>query len=126
MTPYRKLLLGLGLAGSLQLGACSTQTTTSDETMTTEQHGMANAPADVHSYAKPAEAVARHLDLDIAVNFDQKVISGKASYQIENLAKGNQIIFDTRGLEIEQVYLGKEQTPTTFKLGDEQSLWADP
>jgi leukotriene-A4 hydrolase len=114
------------LAGSLQLGACSTQTPSSDETMTTEQQGMANAPADVHSYAKPAEAVARHLDLDIAVNFDQKVISGKASYQIENLAKGNQIIFDTRGLEIEQVYLGKAQTPTTFRLGDEKEHLGRP
>ncbi|MDO6391395.1 M1 family metallopeptidase [Pontibacter sp. BT731] len=126
MTPYRKFLLGLGLAGSLQLGACSTQTTTTDETMTAEQQGMAQAPADVHSFARPAEAVARHLDLDIAVNFDEKVISGKASYQIENLAKGNEIVFDTRGLEIEQVYLGKEQTPTTFKLGDEKEFLGRP
>src|SRR5690606_10822224 len=81
---------------------------------------------DVHSFAKPAEAVARHLDLDIAVNFDQKTISGRASYKIENLAKGNQIVFDIRGLEIEQVYLGKDQTPTTFSIGDEKEHLGRP
>ncbi|WP_018477909.1 M1 family metallopeptidase [Pontibacter roseus] len=94
--------------------------------MTTQQQDMAQAPADVHSFAKPAEAVARHLDLDIAVNFDKKTISGKATYQIENLAKGNRIVFDTRGLNIEQVYLGEEQTPTTFRLGDEAKFLGRP
>ncbi|MHC2992325.1 aminopeptidase [Pontibacter sp. HJ8] len=94
--------------------------------MTTQEQDIAKAPVDVHSFAKPAEAVARHLDLDIAVSFDQKVISGKATYQIENLAKTNQIIFDTRGLKIEQVYLGEEQTPTTFRLGKEKEFLGSP
>jgi leukotriene-A4 hydrolase len=126
MTAYRNLLLGLGLATGLQMAACTPQTKSAEETMTTEQLNLANAPADVHSFAKPTEAVARHLDLDIAVNFDQKTISGKASYRIENLTKGNQIVFDTRGLEIEQVYLGKEHTPTTFSLGDEKEFLGRP
>lgn len=126
MNPYRNFLLGLGMAGGLQLAACTTNTPNNDETMTTEQQNMAQTPTDVHSFAKPAEAVARHLELDIAVDFDQKVISGKASYKIDNLTKTNQILFDTRGLEIEQVYLGNEQKPTTFRLGEEQKYLGRP
>ena len=126
MISYRNYLLGIGLAGCLHLGACTSPTENHNETMTTLEQNIAAAPVDVHSFAKPAEAVARHLNLDIAVNFDQKVISGKATYQIENLSKGNQIIFDTRGLNIEQVYLGEEQTPTTFRLGDKQKFLGRP
>ena len=36
-----------------------------------------------HSYAQPNEAVITHLDLDIDVNFDTKIISGTACYDIE-------------------------------------------
>ena len=126
MIPYRNYLLGIGLAGCLHLGACTSPTANNNETMTTQEQNIAEAPVDVHSFAKPEEAVARHLNLDITVNFDQKVISGKATYQIENFNKTNQIIFDTRGLNIEQVYLGEEQTPTSFRLGEEQKFLGRP
>lgn len=95
--------------------------------MTTAQNIAAQPPADAHSYARPTEAVARHLDLDIAVDFDSKTISGLASYQIENLASTDEIIFDTRNLDIEQVYLreNKEEI-TTFRLGEEDKYLGRP
>ena len=79
MKPYQKYLLGLGMAGSLHLTACTTQTNTNTETMTTAQQAQQQVSEDVHSYAEPTKAVARHLDLDIAVNFDSKTIRGTAS-----------------------------------------------
>lgn len=69
---------------------------------------------DTHSYAKPNEAVAKHLQLDIDVNFDQKLISGTATYTIENYA-GTEIIFDAKNLIIEKATVdGKE---VVFTLG---------
>ena len=73
---------------------------------------------DPHSFAHPDEAVVRHLDLDITVDFDRKIISGKATCEIENRKNVNRIILDTRDLKIEKVTLDNGE-PATFTLGDE-------
>jgi aminopeptidase N len=67
---------------------------------------------DMHSFAKPEQAQAVHLDLSIEVNFDMKKISGTASYLVENKSGANHIIFDTRDLDILNV-----TTPEGDSLG---------
>jgi len=95
--------------------------------MTSAQNTAVPAPADAHSYARPTEAIALHLDLDIVVDFDSKTISGLASYQIENIAGTDEIIFDTRNLDIEQAYLGESKEETTaFRLGEEDKYLGQP
>ncbi len=74
---------------------------------------------DPHSFADPSKAVVKHLDLDIKVDFDAKLISGKASWTIENTSKGDEIIFDARNLQISKITLGDEEKETTFSLGSE-------
>ncbi|WP_246597012.1 M1 family metallopeptidase [Pontibacter aydingkolensis] len=106
------------MAGALQLASCTSQPTSDGETMTSEQTATEKLPADVHSYAQPAEAVTKHLDLDIDVNFDQKTISGTASYLIDNLTGTDKIVFDSRNLQIENAYLGDNIEETTFELGE--------
>jgi leukotriene-A4 hydrolase len=67
-----------------------------------------------HSYAQPNEAVITHLNLDIDVNFETEVISGSASYAIDN-NNASQIILDAKNLVIEKVQAdGKD---TGFSLG---------
>ncbi|GAK75898.1 aminopeptidase [Nonlabens ulvanivorans] len=68
-----------------------------------------------HSYAQPNDAVITDLDLDINVDFEAQVISGTATYDIEN-SGSNQIILDSKFLEIESVTQNGEQTE--FDLGD--------
>ncbi len=75
---------------------------------------------DPHSYAKPADAVAKHLELDINVDFETKRIKGSATYTIENKTGGNVIVFDTRNLEILDVTT-PEGDSLGFTLGE-----ADP
>lgn len=72
---------------------------------------------DPHSFAKPNDAIATHLDLDINVDFDQKRISGSASYQINNKTGVNEIIFDTRKLDISKVETA-EGDSLSFTMGD--------
>ena len=60
---------------------------------------------DEYTVARPDEAVVKHLDLDIKINFERKTISGKASYQIENKKGVDIIYFDTRNMNIEKVTL---------------------
>jgi leukotriene-A4 hydrolase len=72
---------------------------------------------DEHSYSKPELAVVKHLDLDIKVDFDTQTISGKASWLIDNISKGNEIIFDENTLNITKVTLGDDEKETKFELG---------
>ncbi|WP_456312971.1 leukotriene A4 hydrolase C-terminal domain-containing protein [Pseudomonas shirazensis] len=72
---------------------------------------------DEHTFSKADLAVVKHLDLDIKVDFDTQTISGKASWQIDNISKGDEIIFDENTLEITKVTLGDDEKETKFKLG---------
>ncbi len=75
------------------------------------------AVTDEHSYSKPELAVVKHLDLDIKVDFDTQTISGKATWLIDNISKGKEIIFDENTLTITKVTLGDEERETKFELG---------
>lgn len=80
---------------------------------------------DPHSFARPTEAVVRHLELDIQVNFDQQLLAGSATYLIDCTAAATEIIFDTRELEIEKVLLDG-CNETTFALGEPKPYLGQP
>ncbi len=71
---------------------------------------------DLHSFARPEEAVVTHLHLNIRVDFARKMLSGKATLDIEVKENVRQLLLDTQGLIIEKVTLDEDQ-PTSFHLG---------
>ncbi|MBL4752080.1 MAG: M1 family metallopeptidase [Flavobacteriales bacterium] len=71
---------------------------------------------DRYTYARPHDAVITHLDLDIKVNFVNKKITGKASFQINNKTGVDKIFFDTKHIDIERVTIGTEEEKTEFAL----------
>lgn len=91
-----------------------------------EQTEKATAIVDEHSYSKPELAVVKHLDLDIKVDFDTQTISGKASWTIDNISKGNEIIFDENTLNITKVTLGDDEKETKFELGADTEFHGKP
>ena len=97
---------------------CQKKEITANETVTTT--------VDEHSFSEPSKAVVKHLNLDIKVDFDTQTISGKASWNIDNISKGNEIIFDESTLEIEKVTLGDDEKATTFTLGTEVAFHGKP
>jgi leukotriene-A4 hydrolase len=123
MQKYLIRFLSLTLMTSLGLWSCREQTKQSE--MMIQSTHTSQAPVDEHSYSRPAEAVVRHLDLDIRVDFTTKTIAGEALYQIDNLGQGNRIIFDSRGLQIERVVLDNQQE-TTFTMGADQAFFGQP
>jgi len=82
-----------------------------------QKDAIPTKPADAHSFADPSQAIVKHLDLDIAVNFDTQTIDGKASWTINNVSNGDKITFDVNTLEIDKITLGTDEKPTKFKLG---------
>ncbi|MFD2161619.1 M1 family metallopeptidase [Paradesertivirga mongoliensis] len=98
---------------SLVLFACQqTITTTNTDTADT-------LAADKHSLAEPGKAIVKHLDLDLKVDFNTRILTGKAIWTIENVAKADEIIFDTRALDIQKITLGDDSTQANFSLGEE-------
>ena len=109
------LILSIAFAISCQKKDPSDKTTPQNQTT-----------KDSHSFSNPAEAVVKHLDLDIKVDFDTQTISGKASWTIDNIAKGTEIIFDENTLNITKVTLGNDEKETQYKLGDSVEFHGKP
>ncbi|MBB5437500.1 aminopeptidase N [Pedobacter sp. AK017] len=83
---------------------------------------LSEGGADPHSYANAAAAFVKHLDLDIAVDFEQQQIKGKASWTIDNSAGATELVFDDSKLNIEKVSLGADESSTTFSFGQEKEF----
>ncbi len=71
---------------------------------------------DKHSLSEPQKAVVKHLDLDLKVNFETQILTGKAVWTIENLSKTGEITFDTRDLNIEKITIGADDIDN-FRIG---------
>lgn len=69
---------------------------------------------DPHSFSNPVENKIDHLDLDIAVDFEDQIIYGSATYSLQR-TKGNELVMDTRDLTISKVLLD-DKSETNFKL----------
>ena len=78
---YRTLLVLLAAVALLQASGCNSKKST-DKTMTTQTENPAEVSApDSHSYSNPQEVAVSHLDLNIEVLFDQKILKGTATYK---------------------------------------------
>ncbi|MEM6684843.1 MAG: leukotriene A4 hydrolase C-terminal domain-containing protein [Bacteroidota bacterium] len=72
---------------------------------------------DTHSYAQPNKAVAKHLLLDVEVDFEQEIIAGTATYTIES-TNATEIVFDTKYLTIEEVLVDGKKVNHTLGTND--------
>jgi len=71
---------------------------------------------DPHSYSKPEDAIVKHLDLNLNVDFDKKIISGTATIDVEIKNHAQKIALDTRDLNIEKVLFANGNN-AKFELG---------
>src|SRR5580698_3838740 len=78
--------------------------------------------SDPHSYSNSDEISLKHLDLNITVDFSAKKIFGKAKWFFQNKNNAKKIIFDTRGLFIENV-TDENDFPLKFEMIDENIHW---
>ena len=74
---------------------------------------------DIHSFARPEEAIVRHLTLDLDVDFEKRRLAGSATLTIETQNGARELVLDTHGLTIDRVTLD-DGSETTFSLGDAQ------
>lgn len=72
---------------------------------------------DPHSFAVPKNAVVKHLSWDANIDFEQKKIDASATYKIESSGKSEEIVLDTKKLEIKEVEVDGKSVG--FVLGDQ-------
>ena len=74
-------------------------------------------PDDPHSHSRPNEIVVRHVSLDLAVDFDERRISGRPRWTWSALVPdATELVLDTWQLDIAAVTLG-DGTHALFELG---------
>lgn len=72
---------------------------------------------DQHTFARP-DALITHLDWDVTVDFDDKSISGVASFNIRTSPEASEIILDSKNLDISKVTVDDSPDPVQFSLGE--------
>ncbi|MEE8525417.1 MAG: M1 family metallopeptidase [Thermoanaerobaculia bacterium] len=86
---------------------------------------------DVHSFARPDQVTVEHLDLDLEVDFDHRILIGRASLRLRE-ANGDtvdELILDTRGLDVERVTRDDGDAAgveADFELGEEVPFLGRP
>ncbi|UHQ22942.1 M1 family metallopeptidase [Lysobacter sp. 5GHs7-4] len=104
----RYSILTVCLAAALALG-CSRETAPSADgaatpAAKTETAVTQTAAVDEHSYAQPGKVRIDDLALQLAVDFEQKQLSGSATYTLNWVDKtATQLVLDTRDLTIEKI-----------------------
>lgn len=73
--------------------------------------------SDPHSFSRPEEARITHLELDLRLDFEKKVIRGTAVLHFQAAPGARVLTLDTRELLIHRVTLDDEAQPVPFSLG---------
>ena len=75
---------------------------------------------DKHSFSEPHNVQTTHLDLDVKIDFEKEVISGKATYTLKNIAGSSELILDANGLIIDSITsLGEN---CTYSFGEKDAV----
>jgi leukotriene-A4 hydrolase len=81
---------------------------------------------DPHSYSEPWKVAVTHLGLDLAVDFDRRVLAGTADLHLDRLEPAaDQLVVDAKGLTIRRVTLD-EGEETTYVLGAADATLGSP
>ena len=91
-----------------------------------KMHSNEQFTDDPHSYSNPNEAVVKHIDLDLKVDFDSKQLSGWANLSISNQTGGNKLVLDSRDLTVSKVTLDNDESKTQFTIGEPDPVLGSP
>ena len=107
------------------LGLCAVLACAGDGAQSEPKEDQAMRIEDPHSYSRPWEIAVRHLELDLEVDFENRVLNGTAALHLDHRSTASQLVLDSQGLEIHSVRLdgGAE---TGFALGEERPFLGRP
>ncbi len=107
----KSLYLAAALALSAGITACNTNTPKENMVATTD-----SLSRDVHTLSNADSITAKHLALDLTVDFQKQELSGSATWDVKNEKGAKELVFDSRKLIISKVLVDGKETP--FYLGE--------
>lgn len=113
-----KVILFPVVSATMLLFSCNNVATEIDTTKTETKDSTMNMTYvnDPHSYAEPNEAIVKHLNWKAFVDFENKVITGTANWDIVTSDDAKKIVFDVYGLSILSVSV--DGVEATFNVGE--------
>ncbi len=114
---------------SLFVMAC--QNSSTEKTKPSVAHASLLSEArDVHSYANPEQVRVKHVDINLTVSFERKVLNGLATLKLERVDKqARELRLDTRDLKIFGVETGEKidsSASTPYVLGQADKVLGAP
>lgn len=109
----------------LSIASCGGKKEATVEQSATETQPKAEAISDPHSFANIHEVYAKHLHLNVNVDFEQQKLIGSVTYDIVFVKPVTEMIFDTRSLRVDSVLLDGE-VKTDFQFGEYDELLGTP
>jgi leukotriene-A4 hydrolase len=119
----QRLLLQFALIALLPLAACDhSSENNNNERSERSKMLIANMKLarDPHTWSKPNDARVSHLDWSASVDFNTKIITASAKYEIQNITGGEVIIFDTKGLKVKETRV--DGKPVEFAMGEDKPI----
>lgn len=119
------------MIATLLFASCNEESANENETPEVENQEVnavevvESSDLDEHTLSNYYDAKTTHLHLDIAVSFEEKKISGTVIHTIENVSGVDNIVFDTKGLNILGVTIDGGQG-TTHEMGEYDELLGTP
>lgn len=77
------------------------------------------AQYDPHSAARPDEAVIRHMNLELDVDFEHQILKGQVRFRVEQKGTHHLLHLDTRNLNIDRITLDSGKK-ASWSYGEEQ------
>lgn len=116
----KKLLVVFLIVSSVLVMSCQNSSTEKTNPPASQAIQLVEA-RDVHSFANPAQVRVKHVELNLDVLFDRKVLKGSATLTVERKqADANELKLDTRDLKISKAEAssdGNNFAETKFALG---------
>lgn len=118
--------LAITAALGLTLGACASMPGWGGSGTAPAIHAPADVQwvRDVHSYARPEIARVHHVDLNLAADFERRMLAGTASLSITAEPGATEIILDIRDLDIHGVR--SDDGPLDYTIGQESPFMGKP
>ncbi len=77
---------------------------------------------DDHSVSQPNKIAIKHLQLDLKINFEKKIIDAEVIYTLNKIENTDTLYLDTKQLEIKSIIDFENNNPLEFILGKEEEI----
>ncbi len=73
---------------------------------------------DPHSFSEPQRVAVEHLVLELDVDFDARVLRGRATLHIANRVAARELVLDSWGLDVRRVTLDDDPRERPYEVGE--------